>query len=263
MEKFNFVRNGVIRLPPGFRFHPTDEELVLQYLKRKVFSCPLPASIIPEVDICKYDPWDLPGDLENERYFFSAREAKYPNGNRSNRATGSGYWKATGLDKQIVASRSNQVVGMKKTLVFYQGKPPRGTRTDWVMHEYRLVVPGTTVCISPHPQRKNSIQNSMIQMEDWVLCRIFLKKRSTKSEEEISQPCKENRVRSLGMARPSFIDFMSKDRINSVSPSSSSSSSSASSGITEVSSNGSDHEESSSCNSFSSSPCREETHEAA
>lgn len=61
MEKINFVKNGVLRLPPGFRFHPTDEELVMQYLKRKVFACPLPASIIPEVDVCKSDPWDLPG----------------------------------------------------------------------------------------------------------------------------------------------------------------------------------------------------------
>lgn len=61
MERLNFVKNGVLRLPPGFRFHPTDEELVLQYLKRKVFSCPLPASIIPEVEVCKADPWDLPG----------------------------------------------------------------------------------------------------------------------------------------------------------------------------------------------------------
>ncbi|KAL7241316.1 hypothetical protein ACSBR2_006857 [Camellia fascicularis] len=139
MEKFNFVTNGVLRLPPGFRFHPTDEELVLQYLKRKVFSCPLPASIIPEFDVCKSDPWDLPGELKQEKYFFSTREAKYRNGNRSNRATGSGYWKATGIDKQIVSCRSNQVVGMKKTLVFYRGKPPHGSRTDWIMHEYRLI----------------------------------------------------------------------------------------------------------------------------
>jgi len=61
MEKLNFVKNGELRLPPGFRFHPTDEELVVQYLKRKVFSFPLPASVIPEVDVCKSDPWDLPG----------------------------------------------------------------------------------------------------------------------------------------------------------------------------------------------------------
>lgn len=61
MEKIDFMKNGVLRLPPGFRFHPTDEELVVQYLKRKIFACPLPASIIPEVDVCKSDPWDLPG----------------------------------------------------------------------------------------------------------------------------------------------------------------------------------------------------------
>jgi hypothetical protein len=78
--------------------------------------------------------------MEQERYFFSTKEAKYPNGNRPNRATNSGYWKATGLDKQIMNSSktTREVVGMKKTLVFYRGKPPHGSRTDWIMHEYRL-----------------------------------------------------------------------------------------------------------------------------
>ncbi|KAB1217505.1 hypothetical protein CJ030_MR4G028386 [Morella rubra] len=69
MDKFSFAQNGVVRLPPGFRFQPTDEELVFRYLKCKVFSCPLPASIIPEVNVCNYDPWDLPGDLEQERNY--------------------------------------------------------------------------------------------------------------------------------------------------------------------------------------------------
>ncbi|KAF8400024.1 hypothetical protein HHK36_015898 [Tetracentron sinense] len=250
-KKLSFVKNGVIRLPPGFRFHPTDEELVDQYLKRKVFSCPLPASIIPEINVCKYDPWDLPGNSEEERYFFSAREVKYPNGKRSNRATGSGYWKATGLDK-LIASRSNQVIGMKKTLVFYRGKPPNGSRTNWIMHEYRLVGAGTTPCIVP--QRKNSTQNSMMQMEDWVLCRIFLKKRNTENDDDKAQPCNEKRAQHLRVARPSFIDFMNRDRTDSGPPPPSPSS--GSSGMTEVSSSGSDHEESSSCNSFSSFSCR-------
>jgi len=246
MEKLNFVRNGELRLPPGFRFHPTDEELVLQYLKRKVFSCPLPASIIPEVEVCKADPWDLPGDLEQERYFFSTREAKYPNGNRSNRATGSGYWKATGLDKQIVASRGNQVVGMKKTLVFYGGKPPHGARTDWIMHEYRLVL----------AEDKNKSSQSPVAppVNNWVLCRIFLKKRgSGKNEEEQVQvqPCNvDQRVaKKPRISRPVFYDFMTKDRANlSLAPCSSSS---GSSGVTDVvSSETEEHEESSSCNSL-------------
>ncbi|GMJ03329.1 VND-interacting 2, NAC domain containing protein 83 [Hibiscus trionum] len=237
MEKLSFVKNGVLRLPPGFRFHPTDEELVVQYLRRKVLAWPLPASIIPEVHVCKADPWDLPGDLEQERYFFSTREAKYPNTNRSNRATVSGYWKATGLDKQIVASRGNRVVGMKKTLVFYRGKAPNGCRTDWIMHEYRVVSAETAACNVP-PHRKNQTQTNAAAMENWVLCRIFLKKRSGKNDE------------SCNNQKPVFYDFLTKDRtdMNLVGDSSSSS---VSSGITQVSSNDTDdHEESSCCNSF-------------
>ena len=45
---------------PGFRFHPTDEELVGFYLKRKVNKKPISIEIIKQIDIYKYDPWDLP-----------------------------------------------------------------------------------------------------------------------------------------------------------------------------------------------------------
>lgn len=50
-------------LPPGFRFHPTDEELVVHYLKKKTISAPLPVAIIAEVDLYKFDPWELPGTI--------------------------------------------------------------------------------------------------------------------------------------------------------------------------------------------------------
>ncbi|KAK1592187.1 hypothetical protein Q3G72_020959 [Acer saccharum] len=80
-----------MRLPPGFRFQPTDEELVFQCLKCKIFSCPLPATVIPHINNCRYDPWDLPaGNMEQERYFFFNNEAKYRNGNRTDRTTASG-----------------------------------------------------------------------------------------------------------------------------------------------------------------------------
>lgn len=48
-------------LPPGFRFHPTDEELVAYYLKRKINGREIELEIIPEVDLYKCEPWDLPG----------------------------------------------------------------------------------------------------------------------------------------------------------------------------------------------------------
>lgn len=73
---------------------------------------------------------------EKEWYFFSLRDRKYPTGLRTNRATESGYWKTTGKDKEIF--RAGTLVGMKKTLVFYKGRAPRGEKSNWVMHEYRL-----------------------------------------------------------------------------------------------------------------------------
>ncbi|XP_027343159.1 NAC domain-containing protein 83-like [Abrus precatorius] len=230
MEKLNFVKNGVSKLPPGFRFQPTDEEVVFQYLKCKVFSYPLPASIIPEINVSKYDPWDIPGNCdEQERYFFSSKEAKYRNGNRMNRSTKCGYWKATGSDKKITSSMCNGIVGIRKTLIFYEGKSPRGSRTGWVLHEYRLVGVETSAC--------NSSQNYINEIGDWVLCRLLMKKRSIESD--VSTTHHKHR-HNIVQASPRLFDFMMVGKTHS----STSSSCSSSSNIMEVSSNA-DHEETS------------------
>lgn len=90
----------------------------------------------------------------------------------------------------------------------------------------------------------------MVPMENWVLCRIFLKKRSAKNGEENVQLGDDNRLSKLRITKPVFYDFMTKNRTTDLNLAPSSSSS-GSSGITEVSCNESDdHEESSSCNSF-------------
>jgi len=49
-----------LQLPPGFRFHPTDEELVMHYLCRRCAGLPISVPIIAEIDLYKYDPWQLP-----------------------------------------------------------------------------------------------------------------------------------------------------------------------------------------------------------
>lgn len=127
--------------PPGFRFHPTDEELVLYYLKFKICKRKLKLDIIRETDVYKWEPEELPGQSklktgDRQWFFFSPREHRYPNASRLSRATRYGYWKATGRDRIIQCNSRN--VGVKKTLVFYQGRAPNGERTDWVMHEYTL-----------------------------------------------------------------------------------------------------------------------------
>ncbi|KAL6175480.1 hypothetical protein ACLB2K_052121 [Fragaria x ananassa] len=169
MEKFalpagTFKEDNQIDLPPGFRFHPTDEELISQYLHKKVIDSNFGCKAIGDVDLNKSEPWDLPYKAkmgEKEWYFFCVRDKKYPTGLRTNRATEAGYWKATGKDKEIYKGKS--LVGMKKTLVFYMGRAPKGEKSNWVMHEYRL-------------EGKFSVHNlPKSAKNEWVICRVFEK----------------------------------------------------------------------------------------
>jgi len=164
-------------VPPGFRFHPTEEELVGYYLARKVAAQKIDLDIIQEVDLYRIEPWDLQercgggkggggvrqaaedDQSSSEWYFFSFKDRKYPSGTRTNRATAAGFWKATGRDKPVTSSRSRGVIGMRKTLVFYRGRAPNGRKTDWIIHEYRL----------------QTSEHAPTQEEGWVVCRAFQK----------------------------------------------------------------------------------------
>ncbi|KAK9072682.1 hypothetical protein SSX86_009117 [Deinandra increscens subsp. villosa] len=167
--------DSLIGLPPGFRFHPTDEEIVTHYLTPKVMNRNFTASAIGEVDLNKCEPWDLHKKAkmgEKEWFFFCQRDRKYPTGMRTNRATDSGYWKATGKDKEILKKGKSvaggKLVGMKKTLVFYKGRAPKGEKTNWVMHEFRL-------------EGDFSYYNmSRASKEEWVVCRIVHKNTEVK-----------------------------------------------------------------------------------
>ncbi|KAH7520546.1 hypothetical protein FEM48_Zijuj08G0155400 [Ziziphus jujuba var. spinosa] len=187
------MTSGDLVLPPGFRFHPTDDELVNHYLCRKCAALPLAVPIIKEIDLYKYDPWQLPEMAlygEKEWYFFSPRDRKYPNGSRPNRAAGTGYWKATGADKPIGKPRT---LGIKKALVFYAGKAPRGIKTNWIMHEYRLA----------NVDRSASKRNTNSRLDDWVLCRIYNKKGSVeKSFPVASQTVEEEEFPELEDTKP-------------------------------------------------------------
>ncbi|KAJ9189463.1 hypothetical protein P3X46_000754 [Hevea brasiliensis] len=154
---------------PGFRFHPTEEELLDFYLKNMVFGKKLRFDIIGYLNIYHHDPWELPGMAKNgerEWYFFVPRDRRHGSGGRPNRTTVNGFWKATGSDRKIVSlSDPKRIIGLRKTLVFYKGRAPRGSKTDWVMNEYRL----PDSCPLP---------------KDIVLCKIYRKATSLKVLEQ-------------------------------------------------------------------------------
>ncbi|KAF3431455.1 hypothetical protein FNV43_RR26186 [Rhamnella rubrinervis] len=169
---------------PGFRFHPTDEELVGFYLKRKIHQRPLSIELIKQLDIYKYDPWDLPKLAtagEKEWYFFCPRDRKYRNSARPNRVTGAGFWKATGTDRPIYSSEGTKCIGLKKSLVFYKGRAAKGLKTDWMMHEFRL--PSLIDSVPP----KRLMDKTIIPANDsWAICRIFKKTNSTAQQRALS-----------------------------------------------------------------------------
>ncbi|KAG0492213.1 hypothetical protein HPP92_005611 [Vanilla planifolia] len=144
-------------VPPGIQVPPTDEELLL-YPQEK--GLPLRGSIsrakarrMGGEERCR-----IGATPQNEWYFFSHKDRKYPTGSRTNRATIAGFWKATGRDKCI--RTTHKKIGMRKTLVFYRGRAPHGQKSDWIMHEYRL----------------DDSDDSLATEDGWVVCRVFKKK---------------------------------------------------------------------------------------
>ncbi|PQQ06672.1 NAC domain-containing protein 45-like isoform X2 [Prunus yedoensis var. nudiflora] len=163
---------GDLSLPVGFRFRPTDEELVNYYLKNKLEGSHA-ENIIDEIDILKFEPWDLPdkslikSDDENWFFFY-----KYKKGIR---ATKEGFWKITSKDRVIKARDNRTVIAKKRILTFYIGRVRKSTKTNWVIHEY--YIPDDA-----HPNAKQ---------RDFVLC--HLKKNVKKSDEntDVATTCDE------------------------------------------------------------------------
>ncbi|KAF8396389.1 hypothetical protein HHK36_018006 [Tetracentron sinense] len=158
-------------LPPGFRFYPTEEELVSFYLHTKLEGKREGLDpVIPVVDVYELEPWQLPqvsgercrGDPE-QWFFFTPRQEREARGGRPSRTTASGYWKATGSPGYVYSS-SHRIIGVKKTLVFYKGKAPTGRKTKWKMNEYRAIEGEATSSGSVIPKLR----------DQFSLCRVYV-----------------------------------------------------------------------------------------
>ncbi|XP_038708763.1 NAC transcription factor 29-like [Tripterygium wilfordii] len=128
---------------PGFGFNPTEEQLVNYYLRNKICGNDDKVSAIADIGgICNYEPWELPKKAaipsQDTWYFFSRPDRKYKKSGNNNRVTRAGYWKVTGKPREIKNRAKNQVLGIKRILVFYEGRVRDPLWTQWTMHEYQL-----------------------------------------------------------------------------------------------------------------------------
>ncbi|KAF8080224.1 hypothetical protein N665_0964s0005 [Sinapis alba] len=171
--------------PPGFRFVPTDAELIYYYLKP--FSLDnkksWPNLPIHHANIYESNPQQLSADYKKgnltEWFFISERRKITRNGTNQKRGDHyGGYWHSKALTEKIKAKKQG-ILGYKTTLNYYIGKQPNGERTNWLMKEYWL---------------ESSDHDKTV---DYAICKIYLKPKAKKNmkdedvedlEEEVVQP---------------------------------------------------------------------------
>ncbi|XP_050387596.1 protein NTM1-like 9 [Argentina anserina] len=214
------------RIPRGYRFNPSDEELLSDLEEKNRCNGSQITAIIPDIDVCKYEPRQLPelvftkGEslgrkfffffffwfIEKESwssqrkwYFFTPRDYKYTNSTRSNRTTGEGFYKITGKNRAIRAPGSKAVIGWKRTLTFHLRGVPKPQRTGWVLHEYYLI------------QERSDPPK---QIGDFVVC--CLKYKSDNSDHDKDAPFCNRGSRSCSMA--SNAENQAEEILSSIEP---------------------------------------------
>ncbi|MCL7043219.1 hypothetical protein MKW94_011048 [Papaver nudicaule] len=145
-----------MRIPSGFVFAPTKVELLYHYLYPKImnpgFIFGVPS--IREANIYQCHPQQLlEGTEEDSAYFFTRITRK--GGKASRTVGGYGYWRISTTDS---IEEGGAKVGEKNTLAFYTGfqSDKKKNKTNWLMQEYSFC------------KERNG--------EEWVVCRIYLKK---------------------------------------------------------------------------------------
>ncbi|XP_066350563.1 NAC domain-containing protein 2-like [Miscanthus floridulus] len=199
-----------LNLPPGYHFLPTDDELVVHYLRPRLANANhhLPLPIFVHERILNYHPDKLIEKYRNygegRWFFFTDRERKHLGGNRPNRTTpDNGHWNATGSIRPI-RSAGGVLVGCRRTLVFYEasrsrkkksqaGLPPTeeeegegdggqqaakakdGVKTEWTMYEYES--------LTSEAEFEAIRSGNANKMDELVLCTIQKKKHSQEGGE--------------------------------------------------------------------------------
>ncbi|KAF5727538.1 NAC domain-containing protein 90 [Tripterygium wilfordii] len=165
-------------LPVGFRFYPTEEELVSFYLHNKLQGNIEDQlhRVIPCINIYDVEPWHLPRlsaevcKGSTDWFFFTPRQEREAKGGRPSRTTATGYWKATGSPGWVFSS-NNRVIGVRKSMVFYQGKAPHGKKTKWKMNDYIAIDEASSSSSSSSSSPTAAIPKLR---QEFRLCRLYV-----------------------------------------------------------------------------------------
>ncbi|CAL9769710.1 unnamed protein product [Musa acuminata subsp. burmannicoides] len=124
-------------VPSGYRFVPTADELVVDYLANWVAGKPLPGRAVAFADVYGTEPWNLLGSDRMEGYFFADRQPKASGGSRVDRTAGTGSWLLNRRQEPIksIIDGREMVVGRRSYLSFKDG---RRKNSGWVMYEYEM-----------------------------------------------------------------------------------------------------------------------------
>ncbi|KAK8556510.1 hypothetical protein V6N13_064538 [Hibiscus sabdariffa] len=168
------------RIPPGFRFVPTDYELIRYYLWNKSKGQPLPC----DKDIHEYEiygeknkePWNIFGETWSKTFYVFTKLRKKGKGRRIDRIAGSGTWKGQRTDP-VMDSEKNHV-GDRKLFVFeVKGRSNNDGKGHWIMHEFSLI--------------------NDDQLDNWVLCRIYNKNNKNRPLELDEDDSEDDMLRTV------------------------------------------------------------------
>ncbi|KAM0979899.1 hypothetical protein ACFX13_015958 [Malus domestica] len=167
---------GLNQLPVGFRFMPTDEELVTHYLMNKVLYRPVPAAQeIREIDAARFYS-NHPKNLvtfscgEREWFFFIHQgESSYASQTRSSiRVVGNGlgFWKPKYGSETPICDDDGHFFASKISLTYFSGRSAsHAKRTHWKMVEYYL---------HEHDHvESNTEEKYQVRRREWVLSRMI------------------------------------------------------------------------------------------
>ncbi|KAJ6872732.1 protein NTM1-like 9 [Populus alba x Populus x berolinensis] len=154
----------LLLMEQGFKFQPTNEELISKYLVPKIRGDIMGGFPMAVVNLCEHEPWDLPGRSiikfagQVTWYFLCPRDLR---GKVHRRKTKAGYWKQTCQQKSITAEGTKKKIGVMRTLRFYENE----VRTGWMMYELDLIA-----------------NSSQFKKGQYVLCKLEFNSKGEKSK---------------------------------------------------------------------------------